>query len=78
MAHTAAIVISWARVARSHQNEQNGLTERCKVILEMVLEMVALSCGLVVELDIHDVMSVLVGDFDNSYHVICCIMTDGY
>lgn len=45
------------------------ITEISQVVLEVVREMVSLPRGAIVKLDVHYMMSVLVGDIDYSDHV---------
>ena len=56
--------------AEGLDNANGGrVTESRQVVLEIIGEMVALPCGFIVELDIHDMVGVLVGGFDHTNQV---------
>jgi len=47
------------------------LTEVTKIIFEIVSEVVALPCRAIKEVDIDDMMSILICDFNHAYEIIC-------
>ena len=54
--------------ARGDTNEDQ-VTESRQVVLEVISEVVALSRGFIVELDVYDMVGILVGSFDHANHV---------
>ena len=46
------------------------LTESGQIVFKMVSEVIAFSCGTVVELDVDDMVGILVSDFYDTNHVV--------
>ena len=51
---------------------ESELTKRSEITLETICKVIPSSGGAIVELNIYDVMFTLIGNLDNTNHVICC------